>query len=89
MISSPLSQRSRPPMTLSRVVLPEPLGPRIATNSLSRRFRLTPSRAFCTREPVLYTFRISLIWSMTHAPFLLSALYTETAPEKRGREFFL
>ena len=35
--------------------LPEPLGPRMATNSLSRRFRLTSSSAFCTRSPVLYS----------------------------------
>ena len=29
MMRSPLSYRSRPPMMFSRVVLPEPLGPRI------------------------------------------------------------
>ena len=48
----------------SRVVLPEPLGPRMATNSLSRRFRLTLFSAFCTRSPVLYCLQICLICSM-------------------------
>ena len=33
---------------------PEPLGPRIATNSFSRRFKLTLSNACCTKSPVLY-----------------------------------
>lgn len=33
-------------MIFKRVVLPEPLGPKMATNSFSRRLRLTLSRAF-------------------------------------------
>ena len=40
-----LSYLSRPPTMLSKVVFPEPEGPSIATNSLSRKFRLTSSRA--------------------------------------------
>ena len=44
-IKSPLSYRSKPPIIFSSVVLPEPLGPRMATNSLSLRFRLTSSNA--------------------------------------------
>ena len=47
------------PMTaLIIVVLPEPLGPRTATNSLSRRLRLTPLSAACVRSPVVYFFSI-------------------------------
>ena len=69
MIRSPLSYRSRPPMMLSSVVLPEPDGPNIATNSLSRRFRLTSSNAFCTKSPVLYCLEIDLICS-TMLPLL-------------------
>ncbi len=56
-------------MMLSKVVLPEPDGPRIATNSLSRRFRLTSSNAFCTKSPVLYCLEIDLICS-TMLPFI-------------------
>ena len=47
-------------MMFYRVVLPEPLGPRMATNSQSRRFRLTLSRAVWTRSPVLYCLWIFL-----------------------------
>ena len=59
--SSGFSRRFR---QRKKVVLPEPLGPRMATNSLSRRFRLTSSSAFCTRSPVLYSFLMWLSWSM-------------------------
>lgn len=40
-IRSPLSYVSSPPIMLSRVVFPEPLGPSTATNSLSRNVTLT------------------------------------------------
>ncbi len=36
----------KPPMMLSKVVLPEPLGPKTATNSLLRNSRLTLLSAF-------------------------------------------
>ena len=39
-------------MTLSIVVLPEPEGPRIATNSLSRKETETPSSATCVKDAV-------------------------------------
>ena len=51
----------RQPMIFKRVVLPEPLGPRIDTNSLSLRFKLTSSSAFWTRLPVRYSLQMCLI----------------------------
>ena len=52
MTRSPLSYRSRPPMMFSRVVLPEPLWPRMETNSCSRKEMLTPFRAVWRSSPV-------------------------------------
>ena len=42
-----------PPMMLSKVVLPEPEGPRMATNSLSRNDTDTSSSAVCVKSPVV------------------------------------
>ncbi len=61
---SPESKWSRPPMTLSIVVLPEPDGPRIATNSLSRNARLTSSSAVWVKEAVTYFLQMCLSSSM-------------------------
>ncbi len=47
MMRSPLEYLSRPPTILSSVVLPQPLGPRIDTNSCSLKDSETPRRA-CT-----------------------------------------
>ena len=61
---SPESKWSSPPMTLSIVVLPEPEGPRMATNSLSRKDRLTLSSATCVNDCVTYLLQITLRSSM-------------------------
>ena len=45
MTRSPSSYLSSPPITFRRVVFPDPLAPSTATNSLSRKFRLTPAKA--------------------------------------------
>jgi hypothetical protein len=42
-LTSPRSGRSKPAITLSRVDLPQPDGPTMATNSPSRTSKLTPS----------------------------------------------
>ena len=60
MIISPEPAVSRPPRILSSVVLPEPDGPRTATNSLSLNVTDIPSNALCTKSPVLYSFLSSL-----------------------------
>ena len=60
MIISPEPAVSRPPRILSSVVLPEPDGPRTATNSLSLNVTDTPSSAFWMKSPVLYSFLSSL-----------------------------
>ena len=44
--------RSRPPSIWSRVDLPEPLVPTMATNSPSSTVRSTPSRAFTRVSPL-------------------------------------
>ena len=64
-------------MILSKVVFPEPLGPRIATSSLSRRFKLTSLRAVCTKSPVMYFLWIFSIWSIFILPlcFLVIIFY--------------
>ena len=49
---------------LSMVVLPEPDGPRTATNSLSRKDIEMSSRATCEKLAVVYDLRISMSWSM-------------------------
>ena len=45
MTRSPEVYWSRPPTIFSRVVLPQPEGPRMDTNSRLRNWRLTPRRA--------------------------------------------
>ena len=51
-------------MTLSIVVLPEPEGPKMATNSLSLNARLTWSRAIWVNEFVEYFLQMLLSSSM-------------------------
>ena len=52
MIRSPSVYWSRPPMMFSRVVLPQPDGPRMDTNSERRNWMLTPFRAWTTVAPM-------------------------------------
>ena len=52
-IRLPLSYLSRPPITFKQVVFPEPLGPKIATNSFFLKFTDTPSSATCVKSPVV------------------------------------
>ena len=47
-------------MMFSVVVLPEPDGPRMATNSLSLKARLTWSRAIWVNDEVTYFLQMSL-----------------------------
>ena len=47
----PFVGESNPPITLSRVVFPEPEGPTIAVNSPSSIFRVTPFKAFTVNPP--------------------------------------
>ena len=49
---------------LSSVVLPEPEGPSIATNSLSRNDTDTLSSAVCVKSAVVYDLHMRLSWSM-------------------------
>ncbi len=49
----PESYWSKPPSIFNKVVLPEPLGPKIATNSLCLKSILTPSSAVCLNSPVV------------------------------------
>ena len=51
-------------MMFSSVVLPEPEGPKMATNSLSRSESETSLSACCVNDPVVYDLRIFLTWSM-------------------------
>ena len=51
-------------MTLSIVVLPDPDGPRMATNSLSLNETETPSSAVCVNDVVTYCLLMSLSSSM-------------------------
>ena len=64
MTKSPLVYWSRPPMMFSRVVFPQPEGPRMETNSLSRNCRLTPFRASTGWPPAGYSFTIFFNSSM-------------------------
>ena len=51
-------------MMLSMVVLPEPEGPKMATNSLSRNASDTWSSATCVKLAVVYDLHTSLSCSM-------------------------
>lgn len=53
---SPSSGRSSEPRMLSRVVLPQPLGPIIAINSPFSIIRSSPSRTVCSASPNPYLF---------------------------------
>ena len=59
---------SRPPTMLSSVVLPEPAGPRMATNSASRKASETSSSATCVKSPVWYDLPIPLSSIMSSPP---------------------
>ena len=52
-IKSPSSYLSKPPIIFNNVVLPEPEGPRIETNSLSLKDNETSFNAVCIKSPVL------------------------------------
>ena len=72
-ISSPSTRtmprvgRSNPATMLSRVDLPHPEGPRIATNSRSATLRLMSSSASTRRSPLANSFQTPSI-SIMHAP---------------------
>src|SRR3989344_546169 len=70
---------SRQPIMLTAVLLPEPLGPMMETNSPFLMSRFTPLRAFTSTSPILYVFQTSssriiesLLMSMTLAPEIAS-----------------
>ena len=52
MMRSPLVYRSRPPMMFRVVVLPQPEGPRMETNSFSRNSKSMPRRASTVLSPM-------------------------------------
>ena len=51
-------------MMFNNVVFPEPEGPKMATNSLSRNEMETSSSAFCVKLPVVYDLQILLSCSI-------------------------
>ena len=58
-ITSPLVAWSNPPIIFNNVVFPQPDGPKIETNSLSRKFMEIPFKALTAPFPTLYSFLIS------------------------------
>jgi hypothetical protein len=57
--TSPDVGLSIPPMILSTVLFPEPLGPRTTTNSPLSTSKLMPSEALTFTWPIVYSFTIS------------------------------
>src|SRR5262249_15456901 len=87
-VTLPSEGTSRPPSKLSKVVLPEPLGPMNATKSPASTSRLSPCSTWISSPPRRYVFprpraRIRLLLS-PRPSILTMALPISARPGRRG-----